>query len=88
MCKHCCVCSLQARIYNLTFEEVYQLRLQKKCQCCGYSFTKKNFATIHHIQDRVLGLVCDACNRCLGQETQEQVRRLTSCMAWIKTMMI
>jgi len=88
MCKYCCVCSLQAYIYNLTFEEVYQLRLQKQCHCCGDSFTKKNFATIHHVQDRVLGLVCDACNRRLGQETQEQVRRLEACVTWLETMMI
>lgn len=87
-CKHCAVCSLQAKVYNLTFEEVYNLRLQTKCQCCGHSFTEKNFATIHHVKDRVFGLVCDACNRSLGQETHEQVRRLTCCAAWIKTMMI
>lgn len=88
VCKHCCVCSLQARVYNLTFEEVYQLRLRNVCDCCGCVFTQKNFAAIHHIQDRVLGLVCDACNRYLGQETQERVQRLVSCATWIKTLMI
>lgn len=87
-CKHCCVCFLQARIYKLTFAEVYTLRLREVCDCCGCVFTVKNFAAIHHIQDQVLGLVCDACNRCLGQETQEQVQRLTACVTWIKTMMI
>jgi hypothetical protein len=87
-CKHCCVCLLQAKVYNLTFEEVFQLRLREVCDCCSGIFTAKNFATIHHVQDQVLGLVCDNCNRYLGQETQEQVQRLTACATWIKTMMI
>lgn len=87
-CKHCNVCSLQARVYNLTFEEVYELRQRTVCDCCKVAFTKKNFAAIHHVEDRVLGLVCDACNRCLGQETSEQIHKLASCESWIRLMMI
>jgi len=87
-CRQCAVYLLQARLFNLRIEDVFLLRQQTKCDCCSNSFTKRNFAAIHHVGDRVLGVVCDACNRALGQETPERIRQLEHCAAWIRLMMI
>lgn len=82
-CKECCVHFTLAREYGLTHNEVRWLKQRSVCECCGCQFTDKNVATIHHVGDRVLGLVCDSCNRCLGQETPERREQLLACANYI-----
>ncbi len=87
-CKTCEVCLQSARVFNLTYEEVFKLYSSNICDCCNLPFTPKNFASIHHVGDSVLGITCNKCNRLLGQETGAQRKRLEKCSAWIKMMMI
>lgn len=87
-CKHCEVCLESARVYGITYKQAFELYSMPECNCCHQSFTSKNKATIHHICDKVIGVLCDGCNRRLGQETEQQVLHLQACKTWIQLAMM
>lgn len=73
----------QCYTFDLSLDQVTKLRQLTNCQCCGDEFTKCNFASIHHVGDRVLGYICNCCNNLIGQETDERKERLKTCLRWI-----
>lgn len=88
VCKHCEVCLESARQFGISYEIAFELYSRDLCDCCQFPFTSTNKVTIHHIGNEVLGAVCDACNRRLGQETKQQVSHLQACESWIQTAMM
>jgi hypothetical protein len=104
VCKYCCVdlplsrklnyCSKCAsaltasRKYGIAIEDVLTLRSKIVCDCCVARFTRKNFACIHHTDDQVKGIVCNNCNRLLGNESKARLGQLFKCANWIEAMMM
>jgi len=82
-CKNCRGIRVASRIYNLSFEQIIQLRQINKCQCCRTKFTKDNWQVIHHINNIVYGIICNNCNRLLGSESEQNLFRLKQCEKWI-----
>ena len=87
-CKHCEVCLESARQYGIAYNTAFELYSRDKCDCCQLPFNLVNKIAIHHIGNSVLGAVCDACNRRLGQETTQQVSHLQACESWIQNAMM
>ena len=81
-CKSCFKILVKTYKYNLTFDQVSFLRSQLACQCCGKEF-KTNNPYLHHVGDSVLGVVCRECNLMLGQETEDEKRRLRKCIEFL-----
>jgi hypothetical protein len=79
-CKECQIVYCKAKQYNLTTEQVKQIRSNTECDCCGVTTTPY----IHHVGDTVLGGVCRECNLFLEQETDQVKHRLSSCVKWIE----
>jgi len=82
-CFQCAAYLTAARTFKISYEQVVLLYSQINCDCCGCTFTSKNFKAIHHIDERILGIICDSCNRRLGQETGKIANQLNACRNWI-----
>lgn len=52
------------------------------CECCDCELIKKK--CIHHVGDKVYGVVCNRCNQLLGNESEQQKDRLLNCKLWIE----
>ena len=87
-CIHCQVCLNSAATYKLPYKRVYELYTQKVCDCCQTQFTKKNKYCIHHTNNQIFGLVCNQCNRLLGNESGQRKKQLLACVNWIEEFMI
>ena len=79
-CRECYKVYVRCKQYKLTFDEVSILRSVTNCDCCDSEFDHPPF--IHHV-DRVLGVVCHACNILLEQESDKTKHKLQSCLHWV-----
>jgi hypothetical protein len=82
-CKECHKIYTKTYKFNLTFDQVQILRATTRCECCEEQFTSKQFPYIHHIGDKVLGVVCRRCNSLLEQESDLTKLKLNACLAWL-----
>ncbi len=53
-----------------------------QCACCACDLITKK--CVHHINDTVLGVVCNRCNQVLGNESKQHRMRLLACNLWIE----
>ena len=58
----CTTCHRTTLKYNLTKEELKQLRQIKNCQLCGIEFDKVGCIDHCHTTGRVRGVLCNKCN--------------------------
>jgi len=79
-CKDCYKILVKTYVYNLTFEQVSILRNSKNCDCCNNILT---LPYIHHVDNKVLGVVCRKCNTILEQENEITKHKLQSCYNWL-----
>lgn len=79
-CKECHKIFVKTYKYGLTFEEVKFLRAAKYCDCCN---TQLKIPYIHHVGDKVLGVLCRECNLLLEQESHITKLKLEACKHWL-----
>ncbi len=79
-CKECHKIFVKTYKYGLTFNQVKLLRQTLTCDCCS-----KELLTpyIHHVGNRVLGVVCNECNILLEQEQDTIKAKLYACHNWM-----
>lgn len=53
------------------------------CACCDCELAAKK-KCVHHVNDTVLGVVCNRCNQLLGNESEQRTTRLLACKLWIE----
>lgn len=73
--------------YGVSREEAQRLYSIWVCECCGAMIEKQQHQHIHHIENRVLGMVCLRCNHTLRDESPEHLYRLKCCVRFIETRM-
>lgn len=79
-CKECHKIYVKTYKYGLTFDQVKLLRQTPTCDCCS-----KGLQTpyIHHIGDKILGVLCRECNILLEQESEVTRSKLEACSQWM-----
>lgn len=82
-CKECWRFCQASRRYGITFEQAEKYYKQSYCMCCGVVFTRPKQKHIHHVGDKVKGVVCRECNIFLRQETSDHLHRLKSCLSFM-----
>ena len=61
-----------------------KLRLQATyCDCCNGSFTKHNKSCVHHVGEKIQGIVCNRCNQVLGNESIQRYHQLQACLRFM-----
>ncbi len=78
-CKECHKIFVKTYKYGLTFDEVKLLRSTETCDCCS---TELHIPYIHHVGDKVLGVICSSCNILLEQESEITKSKLKACSKW------
>ena len=84
ICKQCKKIKLARNKYKVSEQFIEYLYSFETCMCCGAKFKDKHDAHIHHIEKGVQGLVCRKCNLILGQETEEDLHRIDSCLSYMR----
>ncbi len=81
-CKLCDKRRRKFSKYNISEEFLDYLYSYTECMCCGNSFKNALNRHIHHIDEGVQGLVCQDCNFILGQETDLDLLKIESVLAY------
>jgi len=83
-CKKCLKLLQTAHRYNITFKQAARYYEQSHCMCCGVEFAMKpKQKHLHHVDNKMRGVVCKDCNILLRQETTNDLHRLKSCLSFM-----
>lgn len=83
-CKDCTRLMKAKSRYGISLEHARQLYAKEVCDCCGQPFEKQTHKHIHHVGNKVKGLVCLYCHHTLRDASEEHLQRLKCCMKFIE----
>jgi hypothetical protein len=83
-CKNCQRLHKAMSRYKITRDEAEKYYAARTCECCGCEFEKQTHKHIHHLGDKVIGVICLCCNHTLRDESPEHLRRLECCIRFAK----
>ena len=53
------------------------------CDCCGGQFTKSNKSCVHHVGNKVFGIICNDCNQVTGDGSSAREQQLHACLEFM-----
>lgn len=82
-CKECGKYTTASRRYGISFNQAKNFYKEPKCMCCDDYFLNRKHQHLHHVKHKVHGVLCRYCNLVLGQETQDDMSRITACLKFM-----
>ena len=83
-CKTCQRLHKAMYRYRISRELATRFYAVQVCECCGSSFKNQQHKHIHHVNDKVIGVVCLTCNHLLRDESTYHLQRLKCCVTFIE----